>query len=75
MGSIQLARKREGVGVIGIRRIGTSCGSRAVWFDLMLINPDCFSKFFYHSSNSTSEIKANETVMGRDKSFWGDQED
>lgn len=61
----------------GIRHIGTSCGSRAVWSDLILINTDCFGNFFffYHSSDSTGEIKANGTVMGRDKSFWGDQED
>lgn len=77
MGSIQLARKEEGVGVAGIRHVGTSCGSRAVCFDLILINTDCFSDFFYYyySSDSTSEIKVNGTVMGRDKSFWGDQED
>lgn len=46
MGSIQLARKEEGVGVAGIRHVGTSCGSRAVCFDLILINTDCFSDFF-----------------------------
>lgn len=43
IGSIQSARKGE---VAGIGRIGTSCGSRAIWFDLILMNTDCFSDFF-----------------------------
>lgn len=66
LGSIQLGRWG-----VGIRYIGASCSSRAVWFEFDIESTDCLSNFFYHSNDSASGIKANGTVTGRDQSFWG----